>query len=127
LGQLIRQFGPGTPRQVAQLLRQAGAALAAAHRAGLVHRDIKPENIFLEEEASGFCAKILDFGIAKPIDLDTHHTQGGTILGTPPYSASQQLSGKQLDARSDMYSFAAVAYEALVGRGVTLEKTLGRV
>jgi serine/threonine protein kinase len=127
LGQLIRQFGPGTPRQVAQLLRQAGAALGAAHRAGLVHRDIKPENIFLEEQPVGFEAKVLDFGIAKPIDLDTHLTQGGTILGTPAYMAPEQLSGKQLDARSDIYSFAAVAYEALVGRGVTLEKTLGRV
>ncbi|MEA2569676.1 MAG: eukaryotic-like serine/threonine-protein kinase [Acidobacteriota bacterium] len=127
LGQLIRQFGPGTPRQVAQLLRQAGPALGAAHRAGLVHRDIKPENIFLEERPGGFGAKVLDFGIAKPIDLDTHLTQGGTILGTPAYMAPEQLSGKQLDARSDIYSFAAVAYEALVGRGVTLEKTLGRV
>jgi DNA-binding response OmpR family regulator len=127
LGQLIRQFGPGTPKQVAQLLREAGAALGAAHRAGLVHRDIKPENIFLEETPAGFGAKVLDFGIAKPIDLDTHLTQGGTILGTPAYMAPEQLSGKQLDARSDLYSFAAVAYEALVGRGVTLEKTLGRV
>jgi DNA-binding response OmpR family regulator/tRNA A-37 threonylcarbamoyl transferase component Bud32 len=127
LGQLIRQYGPGTPRQVASLLRQAAAALHAAHRAGLLHRDIKPENIFLEERAGGFSVKLLDFGIAKPIDLDTHLTRGGTILGTPAYMAPEQLSGKPLDARSDIYSFAAVAYEALVGRAVTLEKTLGKV
>jgi DNA-binding response OmpR family regulator len=127
LGQLIRQYGPGTPRQVASLLRQAAAALGAAHKAGLVHRDIKPENIFLEERAGGFSAKLLDFGIAKPVDLDTHLTHGGTILGTPAYMAPEQLSGKTLDHRSDIYSFAAVAYEALVGRGVTLEKTLGKV
>ncbi|MCU1349432.1 MAG: hypothetical protein JWO56_2462 [Acidobacteria bacterium] len=127
LGQLIRQYGPGTPRQVASLLRQAAAALNAAHNAGLVHRDIKPENIFLEERAGGFSVKLLDFGIAKPVDLDTHLTHGGTILGTPAYMAPEQLSGKTLDARSDIYSFAAVAYEALVGRGVTLEKTLGKV
>ncbi len=127
LGQLIRQYGPGTPWQVASLLRQASAALHAAHAAGLLHRDIKPENIFLEERAGGFGAKLLDFGIAKPIDLDTNLTRGGTILGTPAYMAPEQLSGKTLDARSDIYSFAAVAYEALVGRAVTLEKTLGKV
>jgi len=127
LGQLLRSYGPGTPRQVASLLRQAAAALGAAHHAGLVHRDIKPENIFLEERAGGFSVKLLDFGIAKPIDLDTHLTHGGTILGTPAYMAPEQLSGKSLDARSDIYSFAAVAYEALAGRGVTLEKTLGKV
>ncbi|MGK4008236.1 serine/threonine-protein kinase [Sorangium sp. So ce1036] len=120
LAHAMRYNGPGTPAQVAALLREGGSALSAAHAAGLVHRDVKPENIFLVPSPSpeGFRVKILDFGIAKEISGDVSLTSTGIFMGTPLYMAPEQASGKPVDARSDLYAFAAVAYQALTGRRV---------
>jgi len=118
LGQLLRRHGPGTPRQVASLARQLGAAIGAAHRAGFIHRDIKPENIYLMDAEDGFRVKLLDFGITKPIGFDPHVTQTGTFIGTPAYMAPEQLRGEEVDVRADVYALAAVLYEALTGRRV---------
>lgn len=128
LAQMVRSCGPGTPRQVASLLRQIGPALAAVHRAGLIHRDIKPKNIFLVEEEHGFRAKILDFGIAKAIAGDIALTRAGTFIGTPAYMAPEQIEkGAVIDTRTDLYSLAAVVYEALVGRRVAEEHEMPKV
>jgi CheY-like chemotaxis protein/tRNA A-37 threonylcarbamoyl transferase component Bud32 len=127
LGQMIHAHGRGTPRQVASLVRQAGSALAAVHKAGFIHRDVKPENIFLTEEPAGFKVKLLDFGIAKRIGSDANLTQAGTFIGTPAYMAPEQVEESDVDARTDLYSFAAVAYEALVGRRVTTERDVSKV
>lgn len=116
LGALIEQKGAGTPAQVASLLRQAGAALAAAHRAGILHRDIKPDNFFLTQEGEGFRVKLLDFGLAKPLDAAGGLTRTGMVVGTPQFMSPEQVKGRALDARSDLYSFAATVYEALTGR-----------
>jgi serine/threonine protein kinase len=126
---LIDRCGPGTPRQVARLLRQAGAALSAAHRAGIVHRDIKPDNIFLvaSENDDDFDVRILDFGVAKEMDVATNLTQTGMLVGTPLFMSPEQLLGHPVDFRSDVYSFAAVGFLALTGRRVTLEKELVEV
>jgi CheY-like chemotaxis protein len=118
LGQLLRRHGPGTPRQVASLARQLGAAISAAHRAGFIHRDIKPENIYLVDADDGFRVKLLDFGITKPIGFDPHVTQTGTFIGTPAYMAPEQLRGEAVDVRADVYALAAVLYEALTGQRV---------
>ncbi|HKS23934.1 MAG TPA: response regulator [Thermoanaerobaculia bacterium] len=118
LGQVIRRYGPGAPRQVAALARQLGAAIGAAHRAGFIHRDIKPENIYLMDADDGFRVKLLDFGITKPIGFDPHVTQTGTFIGTPAYMAPEQLRGEEVDVRADVYALAAVLYEALTGRRV---------
>jgi hypothetical protein len=115
LGALLRVFGRGQPRQVASLVRQGCSALAAAHRAGVVHRDIKPENVFLVDDPPGFKVKVLDFGLAKSMTLEQGLTQTGMVVGTPRYMAPEQLRGEDSDARADVYSFAAVCYEALVG------------
>jgi eukaryotic-like serine/threonine-protein kinase len=127
LSDLVKCCGRGTPKQVAQLLRQGAAALAAAHRVRLVHRDIKPENIFLVAEPGGFRAKILDFGVAKELATDSGLTQTGTLIGTPLFMSPEQILGKSTDIRSDVYSFAAVAYLALSGRRVTLGETLPEI
>ena len=127
MSDLVKSCGRGTPAQVAELLRQAGAALAAAHRVRLVHRDIKPENIFLSPQAGGFRAKILDFGVAKEVSTDHGLTQTGTLIGTPLFMSPEQILGKNTDTRSDIYSFAAVAYLALSGRRVTLGETLPEI
>ena len=120
LGWVIGRYGRGSRAQVATVVRQAGAAVAAAHRAGVVHRDVKPGNIFLTNDSEVLQVKILDFGLAKPASLDGATTHSGIIVGTPAYMAPEQLEGKRVDGRADVYSLACVAYEALLGvRAVT--------
>jgi serine/threonine protein kinase len=127
LDKVIKQWGRGTPQQVANLVRQAGAALTAAHEANVLHRDIKPENILLAETPQGYKVKLLDFGIAKNLDTRSSLTQDGLLIGTPAYLAPELITGQTADFRSDLYSFAALAYEALLGRGVTLHRDFGRI
>ena len=127
LADLHRLSGCGTPAQVASLLRQGAAALGAAHRQGIVHRDIKPENVFLCPEGDGFRVRLLDFGLAKRVDGDRRLTQSGLIVGTPAWMAPEQVSGREVDERADVYSFAAVGYLALTGRGVTVESDVDKV
>jgi serine/threonine protein kinase len=127
LSRAIKNHGPGTPRQVATLIREGAAALSAAHKAGLVHRDIKPANLYLTPTARSFRVKILDFGIAKPLDLETHLTRTGAFVGTPAYMPPEQMSGLPVDARCDIYSFAASMYEALTGRRVTMKTDLANI
>lgn len=119
LDQVLKKDGPGTPRQVARLLRFGASALGAAHRSGLVHRDIKPANIFLVDHPAGFKVKLLDFGIAKEANCDGGMTQTGAVVGTPRYMSPEQVSSRPVGYRSDIYSFAAVVYEALTGHRVT--------
>ena len=127
LSDLVKACGRGSPKQVADLLRQVGSALAAAHQVRLVHRDIKPENIFLVAQPAGFRAKILDFGVAKELATDHGLTQTGALIGTPLFMSPEQILGKSTDIRSDIYSFAAVAYLALTGRRVTLGENLPEI
>jgi hypothetical protein len=97
-----------------RVTRQVGAALDYAHRAGIIHRDIKPENILLQEGE----AVLTDFGIALAVREagGSRLTETGASLGTPQYMSPEQASGeRELDARSDEYSLAAVLYEMLAG------------
>jgi serine/threonine protein kinase len=127
LANVLKVHGPGTRAQVARLVRQGCAALAAAHRAGVIHRDVKPENVFLVRDPAGFRVKLVDFGLAKSLTLEQGLTQSGMVVGTPAYMAPEQVQGREVDARSDLYSFAAVAYEALTGRKAITGTDLGRV
>ena len=101
-----------------RLAREIAGALAHAHQHGVVHRDIKPENILL---ADGI-ALVADFGIARAlVDSDAGATTRmatgmGTILGTPRYMSPEQVSGEDVDARSDVYALACVLYEMLAGQ-----------
>ncbi len=102
-------------------LSQAAEGLAKAHGAGIVHRDLKPENVMISTD--GF-AKVLDFGLAKltarkPIGAESNdptavrdHTREGAILGTIAYMSPEQVQGKNVDHRSDIFSFGAIIYEA---------------
>ncbi len=108
---------------IAEALHYAGQitdGLAAAHSAGIVHRDLKPANIMITEDNR---VKLLDFGLARFVDhtntLETNgatQTTQGTILGTAPYMSPEQAQGRDLDTRSDIFSFGAVLYEMLSGR-----------
>jgi HAMP domain-containing protein len=96
-----------------RLAKQLCAGLGAAHAVGVLHRDIKPENLILEPTGN---AKLMDFGIARPIDrLAPAQTQAGFIVGTPQYLAPEVLQGAEADARSDLYSTGIVLYEIFTG------------
>jgi eukaryotic-like serine/threonine-protein kinase len=94
------------------LLLQICDALAAAHGVGVVHRDLKPQNVLINERGE---AKVIDFGIAKASYAGTL-TATGMIMGTPEYMSPEQIRGRPVDARADLYSFGAVAYHLFCGR-----------
>ena len=110
--------GPLKVEALKRIVREVGAALEAAHQAGVVHRDLKPENIYLVPTPTGDQAKVLDFGISKLADGALVLTSDSMIIGTPRYMSPEQAMGlnSQLTARSDLFSFATVCYEALTGK-----------
>lgn len=117
LAALIKRQGPGSPTQVAELLLQAAQALDHAHAAGVVHRDIKPANIFLTASADGLLStKLLDFGVARDVRRGDALTLPGSIIGTLQYMAPEQVLNSDVGPRSDLYSLAVVAFEALTGK-----------
>jgi len=119
LERLLARHGRGKPAQVASLIRQAGSALQAAHRAGIVHRDVKPANLFLTPlPKAGFAVKVVDFGVARPISTVGRLTVTGVAVGTPSYMSPEQARGEEVDGRADVYALAAAGYEALSGRPV---------
>jgi serine/threonine-protein kinase len=100
-----------TPARALPWLRQAAAALDAAHAKGVVHRDVKPANLLLDDEG---CVHVADFGIASAVGLDSF-TAAGTVLGTAGYLAPEQARGEPTTPASDRYALAVVAFELLTG------------
>lgn len=114
------ESGPIPLRKAVSIAAQLADGLAKAHAAGIVHRDLKPENIMITKD--GYC-KILDFGLAKLFassdgQVSELHTQTGpgTILGTVGYMSPEQATGKQVDFRSDQFSFGSIFYEMVTGK-----------
>ncbi|MES2521832.1 MAG: serine/threonine-protein kinase [Gemmatimonadota bacterium] len=116
-GKLSRDFALH-PDVSADILGQAADALQAAHDLGILHRDLKPDNIMLGKRSDGtFMVKLVDFGIARTMDgSDQKVTRTGFAIGTPAYMSPEQLAGDSLDARSDQYSLALVAFMTLTGK-----------
>jgi serine/threonine-protein kinase len=117
LSALLRRTGSLPPLRVAEIVRQAADGLAAAHAHGLVHRDLKPENIMLGRAASGADhVTLIDFGIAKAMhDRRQRLTGTGISVGTPQFMSPEQLAADQVDARSDIYSLALLAFMMFTG------------
>ncbi len=127
IAQLVQREGPMPVDQVLRLLREALSALGHAHALGLVHRDIKPENMLIEQDGS---LRITDFGLALALRGQGRFGGATSQSGTPQFASPEQLLGERVDQRTDLYSLAAVACFALLGRvpfaGSTPEQVLAR-
>ena len=95
------------------IARQICRGLHAAHEQGIIHRDIKPQNVLIDAKGE---VKLMDFGVARMTEASEAMTQAGLIVGTPHYMSPEQVQGKQLDARSDVYAMGVLLYELLIGR-----------
>ena len=123
LHQVFHEEAPLEWKRVFKILTEMCSSLAEAHAQGIVHRDLKPENIYLESRSGNpEFVKILDFGIAKVMRGETIDPQSpqltatGQTLGTLEYMSPEQLMGKALDGRSDVYALGVLAYEMITGR-----------
>ncbi len=101
------------PRVAVGIMRQVSRGLEVAHEQGIIHRDIKPQNVLIDHKGE---VKLMDFGIARMAEAHEGMTQAGLIVGTPHYMSPEQVQGKQLDPRSDVYSMGIMLYELVAGR-----------
>jgi serine/threonine protein kinase len=111
LRSVLNRFGGLPLRKALDLAQQMCSALQEAHAQGIVHRDLKPENVMVDTQGN---VKIMDFGIARSMDAMTRLT--GSMVGTPAYMAPEQVGGKQVDFRTDIYALGLILYEIFTGQ-----------
>lgn len=112
LKKLIRKMGQLSMGQAIPIAAQICEGLEEAHRLGVVHRDLKPQNVMVDEDGN---ARIMDFGIARSIETKGI-TGAGVMIGTPEYMSPEQVEGKEVDQRSDVYSLGVILYEMVTGQ-----------
>lgn len=111
LKSMIKMMGPMSPGKAVIIVRQVCKGLREAHRRGIAHLDLKPQNIMIDKEGS---VRIMDFGIARSLKKDVR-PEKGVLIGTPEYMSPEQVQGKDVDHRSDIYSLGITLYEMLTG------------
>ncbi|MBX3399036.1 MAG: protein kinase [Gemmataceae bacterium] len=114
LDEYLKKKGEIDLPQILRIARETAAGLEAAHKLGLIHRDIKPGNLWLE--APNGRVKLLDFGLARPVDSDVELTKSGVVVGTPAYMSPEQAQGERVDARSDLFSLGVMLYRLATGQ-----------
>ena len=112
LKSLIRKMGQLSAGQLITIAKQVCDGLVEAHRLGVIHRDLKPQNVMVDMEGN---ARIMDFGIARSLAAKGI-TGPGIMIGTPEYMSPEQVEGKEVDPRSDVYSLGVILYEMATGR-----------
>jgi Protein kinase domain len=112
---LIADSGPLAPARAAEVVREVGAALSAAHSAGLVHRDVKPANVLIAGEDGSGHVYLSDFGLTLEPEADPRLTQTGEWIGTADFMAPEQFEAGAVDARTDVYALGCLLYTALTG------------
>ncbi len=131
LAEFIERQGAMPSRQAVAVMRQIVSLLHAAHALGIVHRDLKPSNIKVVQagpDEGQLFVKVLDFGIAKVVgDLAGQLTSEGMMVGTPAYMAPEQISGKPIDGRTDLYSAGLIFHELLGGVRAFKGETIARI
>jgi|AGTN01.2.fsa_nt_gi Serine/threonine protein kinase len=115
LADIVKNSGPLSINAFLSIFKQICQGMKHAHDAGIVHRDLKPENIIVVNEADGPLVKIVDFGLAKFLDLDGSLTRTGASLGSPYYMSPEQVTAADIDHRSDIYSLGCVMFFCLEG------------
>jgi eukaryotic-like serine/threonine-protein kinase len=113
LSSILRTAGPLHPDRAVEIAADVAAALAYAHRHGVVHRDVKPGNVLITDEGT---VKVTDFGIARAVNTEESLTQTGAVMGTATYFSPEQAEGLSVDSRSDIYSLGVVLFEMVTGR-----------
>ena len=117
LREQVDRKGPFDPTEAREILGQLTSALAEAHRRGMIHRDLKPENIVLHEERGARVVKLLDFGVAKVIDLNRTSGTGTAPVGSPLWMAPEQTSaGNRISPATDVWALGLIAFWMLTGQ-----------
>ena len=116
LATLIRREGKLDGARAARIVEQVSGALDEAHARGLVHRDVKPGNVIVEQRRGSEQAYLTDFGLTKQMDATSGVTATGRWVGTIDYASPEQIRGKHVDARSDVYALGCVLFVALTGQ-----------
>ncbi len=111
-GRTLRSWIRGEPKRVVTLLRDAALAVQEAHRLGIIHRDLKPDNLMA---TFGNHLYVMDFGLARPMNVESSISMSGFVVGTPSYMPPEQARGDAVDERGDVYGLGATLYELLTG------------
>ncbi len=112
LDEVLDEHGKVPPARATQIAEQIATGLEAAHAAGVIHRDLKPANVLIGEDGR---VVLTDFGIARAARTDTRTHETGALVGTPHYMAPEQVLGKKVDGRSDVYALGLILFELLTG------------